>query len=126
MASDFADQFTESAWPENLERFGESATYSPKGAAIGTPPIQVSAVIDQTNVEPFYDDESRGEVLSAFFEVSTADVPDPQIGDSVSFDGKTWTVQARDPSDGSGYTRLRVVSAQQDVVAGGVKPIVRG
>lgn len=121
----FSERMTEAGWPVLVEQLGESATYSPENAAVGAPPVVLMAIIKRSTIDATYDRDGRGETPVADFEVSTEDIPNPQRGDIVTFDDKSWVVTSFDSSNGAGYTRLRLKIFEQEIISGGLSPIVR-
>lgn len=126
MASRFSEAFAETNWPALLEDYGEDALYSPKSASVGAPPIPVKAIITRDNIGASYEPDGRGEVLMADFDVGTDVIPNPQRGDKATFDDIEWAASERDPSDGSGYTHLRMKHVAQEIISLNIDPIVKG
>lgn len=84
--SQFSSDFSTAARPGLLAHFGQSATYTPKGGSASS----ITAMLELLDEEEDSDGQASNE--SARLTVSTADVSDPDKGDVVSIDGRSWTV----------------------------------
>lgn len=105
MATNFEQDFVDTAWVELLVEHGESITYTPDGGS----PSSFSAIFTETSIDEIYAD-GEDEVRTATLEVARSDVTAPAPKDQATINGLVWVVmsiQAQD--DGTSMLNLEYV-----------------
>ena len=87
MALDFAADMSAFL---NTDEHAETITYTPAGGSGSS----IIAVVDDQGISRDFELTGEDSLRSAFVLIQLSDVAAPAIGDSVTYDGSTWTVVA--------------------------------
>lgn len=98
MATDVANVFL------NTDEFAEAITYTPANGSGAS----VNAVVMRDSVSHDNFQDGLSSVYRATIKLASADVSAPAINDTVTFDGRTWTVVEVDAGDPGGMHEIRV------------------
>lgn len=105
MSSAFEQRFAASAGRLLRRQHGTSITYTPAGAATGTP---VTGIVGAEAAELLEEPGSRVSYKSRCLTVFTDEVANPLRGDVATIGGEKWTVHEVE-SVHAGQARLRVI-----------------